>query len=494
MTAPVIYVPRLYQAEGEERIITTPGGGFGYFAEPGGGKTVTALTAADRLMHDLLRVDRTLVVGPKMVAQEVWHREARKWAHLQHLDVRLITAQDFGYRRYEEVAIAEGVEVKETEVRPEDKKAVRRALLDSPQTIHVVSRDHLYWLVKCMGSKWPYKLVLGDESTSFKNHMSNRSRALRFLRRKGLIDYITLMSGTPMPKTLEQFWAQVLILDNGERLGTSQTKFREEFMVPDKRDRDRIFSWKPARGAVEEVMSRVSDICLSVRAETWRQNEPPLVVPRRVALPAEAMELYDRIQRDYVLQFGESEVLAQNPAVLSAKLSQLASGAVLDSDKKWHLVHDAKLDALEDLVEELAGEPILVLYWFKSSLERLKKRFGRKLATTATSGFLDKFAARDLPILALQPSGAGHGLDGLQHGGHHVAAFDLHPDWEVYKQAVDRLDRSGQQYQVKIWQLIAEGTVDEAVAATLFERGSNNGKVMDAIAWHLTRGRAPGGA
>lgn len=510
------YFPREYQAAGESLVIAQPGAGL--FFEPGGGKTVVAMTAADRLMHELLEVDRAIVVGPKMVAQEVWWREAAKWDHLKHLRVQLLTSEVFGYyRRTTWSAIADGEErvivegqatvedmaflakaqaqgtaLPRHEVRPEDPAQAKRRILSDPASLTVIGRDHLYNLAKLLGDDWPWEMMIGDESTSYKDPSSQRSRAVMFLRVRERVKRLLLLTGTPRPKNLEQLWAQVRLLDLGERLGADVTKFRKKYMVPGKMEsadaarragrRQRVYDWKDAPGASDEVMAKVADICLSVRAKEWRENEEPNVVKRLVHLAPESMELYRKMAREYWLQLGGVQITAVNAGVLAGKLSQLASGFVFDEDRLAHEIHDAKLDALEELIEELDGEPLLVLYWFQPTLARLKRRFPG-LATTKTQGFIDRFAAGELPLLALQPAGAGHGLDGLQFGGHHVAVMDLHPDWELYKQAVDRLDRSGQKHQVTVSQLMAVGTNDEVVADVLFERGMDNGRAMDAIAW-----------
>lgn len=513
----MLYLPRPYQQEGESRIMETPGFLMGY--EPGSGKTVTALTAADRLMNHRLEVDRVLIVAPKMVAREVWWRETRKWAHLRHLRVAHIGTEQMDYFRdvtltglvdgevlevkkhlatreqHEALALAQdkGLVLKREQRGISDPKQVKRRILDNPAQIQVISRDNFYFLVKLLGKDWPWSMVLVDESTTFKSHGSQRSKAMWYLRSKGLVTRLVMMSGTPSPKGLEQLWAQVRLLDLGERLGTGITAFRERFMLPDKRNwtTKQVYSYKPQRGAVEEVGGLVKDICQSVTADVWRTNQEPLLVQVPVALPEAAREAYDRMEVSSVLRLGESLSAAANRGVLHGKLAQIASGALLDDDGKWHQIHAGKLDALEELVEQLDGEPLLVLYWFRSSAERLARRFPA-VATIRTPGFLDKFARRELPILMINPASAGHGLDGLQHGGHHVAVFDLHADWEIYKQAVDRLDRYGQQSQVVVHQLVATGTVDETVADVLFDRAANQAKVLDAIAERFfnVRGRA----
>lgn len=498
----MIFTPRDYQAAGIDLQLAQPG--CGLFLEPGSGKTVTALTAADLLMNERWAVEKTLVVAPKMVAQEVWWRECAKWDHLQHLQVFYLDSPQFDYYQRitasavwgdetrvivkdtmspedEAFLFAAEVVVEKRELRPRDWRKVKDNILRRREQIHVVSRDNFYTLVKIMGDDWPYNLVLCDESTMVKNYDTKRSLAMFYLRERDKINRLTLMSGTPSPRGLENLWSQVRLLDMGQRLGSQITKFRKRFMVPDSRDAKRIFSWRAKPGATDEVTGLISDICLAVRADAWRETDPPRTVPRMVTLPEDALAMYERLAEDLHLELAEGRVSAPQAAVLGNKLIQVASGAVFDEEGRYHVLHDAKLDALEELIEELDGEPLVVVYWFKPTLDRLKARFGAKLATTKTKGFLDRFARGELPLLAIQPGSAGHGLDGLQQGGHHVAVVDVFHDWELYQQVVSRLDRSGQKFQVTVHQILAAGTKDLQVARVLADRGADQARVMEAL-------------
>lgn len=487
--------------------------GSGLLLEPGSGKTVVALTAADILMNERWTVEKTLVVAPKMVAQEVWAREAAKWKHTAHLKTFLIDAPVFDfYQRVttsavwgdQERVIVENdmtpeeadflfcadVSVSKTELMPRDWRQVKEQTLANKAQIHIVGRDHFVLLARLLGKDWPYGLVLGDESTMWKNLDSKRSKMMNRLRKEERVQMLTLMSGTPSPKGIENLYAQALLLDGGRRLGPYVTKFRERYMVPDgtrydpKARKERVFSWRAKPGAQDEVTSKLADICLAVRADVWRKTEPPLTVEREIELPAEVMVQYRQLELSYHLELDNgADVTAPQAAVLGNKLIQMASGAVFDADGNWHELHTAKLDALDELLEELDGEPLLLVYWFKPTLARLKARYGTRLATPKTKGFIDLFAAGKLPILAVQPGSAGHGLDGLQHGGHHVAVLDLFHDWEPYQQVVSRLDRSGQEHRVTVHQFIAVGTKDGQVARVLADRGADQGRVMDALKW-----------
>ncbi len=498
----MIFTPRDYQSASIDLQLRAPG--CGLFLEPGSGKTVSALTAADLLMNETWQVEKTLVVAPKMVAQEVWWRECQKWDHLQQLQVFYLDSPQFDYYRRvtasavwgsesrvivkdqmtpddEAFLFAAEVVVEKQELRPRDWRKVKEAILRRTEQIHVVSRDNFYTLVKLLGDDWPYNLVLCDESTMVKNYDSKRSAAMFYLRERDMINRLTLMSGTPSPRGLENLWSQVRLLDLGARLGDQITQFRKRFMLPDARDAKRIFSWRAKPGATDQVTGLISDICLAVRADAWRETDPPRTVPRLVTLPGDALALYERLAEELHLELAEGTVRAAQAAVLGNKLIQVASGAVFDDDGRYHVLHDVKLDALEELVDELDGEPLIVVYWFKPTLDRLKKRFGAKLATTKTKGFLDRFARGELPLLAIQPGSAGHGLDGLQQGSHHVAVVDVFHDWELYQQVVSRLDRSGQVFQVTVHQILAAGTKDLQVARVLADRGADQARVMEAL-------------
>lgn len=483
------FIPRDYQSASIDLVRREPGVLLAH--EPGSGKTVTALTAL---------APPYLVVAPKMVAQEVWTREAAKWTHTASLRVCLFDASFFDYYRKVTASAICGRESREVvlpgtpeeqdflfcadvvvdryelipRTRAEDVLAVRA-------DIYVVSRDHFYVLAKILGKRWPFRTVLCDESTMFKNHESKRAQTMWYLRRKGLVTKLVLMSGTPSPKSLENLWSQVRLLDMGKRLGLHLGDFRKKYMLPGaqrkKNGRLVVYDWVDRPGAAAEVTDKIKDICLSVRADVWRKTDPPRTVQHLVDIPREQ---YDRMQRELYLEIGGGEITANQAAVLTNKLLQMASGAVLDTVGKWHLVHDAKLDALEELVEELDGEPLLVMYWFKSTLARLQARFPG-MGTTKTKGFLDQFAAGKMPLLAIQPASAGHGLDGLQNGGHHIAVVDFFHDWESYQQTVSRLDRSGQKHQVTVHQFIAAETKDEEVAPVLADRGANQAMVLEAL-------------
>lgn len=476
------FVPRPYQQDGINLGLSVASDeGFMLAFPPGSGKTPTALIVADILMHEQLRYDRCLIVGPKLVAEEVWTREAPKWDQTQHLKVWHIPTSLFRYKQVRTMHVADEVEILEVNRELGDKKASRAEILARHERFMTVSRDNFWWLTKVMGAKWPWDLVIWDESTSLKTHDSKRSQAVRFLRSKGLLKFFVPLSGTPRPKSLEQFWSQIRLIDGGERLGKTLGEFRGRYMAPRQMEvRGRpVIKWSDRPGALEEAMVACKDICLSVRAEVWRKTEPPLVSELAITLPARIRELYDELAERKVLRIGAG-VTAVDAAVLAGKLLQLAAGFIIDNEGEAHWLHDTKIDALIELMEELEGEPVMILYWHKAVGKRLAEKI-KGLVTTKSKGFIDRFAAGKIPALALHPGGAGHGLDGLQEGGHHVACVEMFPDWELFQQSVSRLDRGGQKHRVTVHQFIAADTRDERICQLLADGEACQERVIEAL-------------
>ena len=477
-----VFTPRDYQALGIDLITRAPADeGFMLAFPPGSGKTPTALTAADILMNLDLRYSRCLIVGPKLVAEEVWVRESPKWNHLKHLKIWCIPTSLFRYKVKRTTHQVDEIEVSEYERILDDRIASRRDILTRPEQIMTVSRDNFWWLTKVMGAKWPWDLVIWDESTSLKTHDSQRSKAVRFLRSKGLIKFFVPLSGTPRPKSLEQFWSQIRLIDGGRRLGETLGAFRGRYMTPVQMEvRGRpVIKWKDRVGALDEAMAACKDICLSVRSSVWRKTEPPLIAERVLTLPDRARALYEELADRKVLRIGAG-VTAPDAAVLAGKLLQLAAGFIYDDEGQAHWVHDEKIEALVELLEELEGEPVMVLYWHKAVAKRMQEKV-KGLVSTKSKGFLDRFAAGQIKALALHPASAGHGLDGLQRGGHHVACVELFPDWEYFQQAVSRLDRGGQEHRVTVHQFIAADTRDERICRILADGEACQERVIEAL-------------
>ncbi len=554
-----VFQPRPEQAAMIEFSLGQPG--VLLAAQPGSGKTVVGLTVADHLMHHDFDsgIDRTLIVAPKLVAEQVWHREAEQWAHLNHLQVRVLTAADFEYQqrvewhcvdeqgtprvivdreatpegraylarlqekiwqvptddmngvrlidpatadfderealaRWQADGLAEevtrGTVLRKQVLESKDPKSVRDRILAYPERIVTVSRDHLHALATVMKSRWPYGLVIADESTSYANPKSDRSIALRAMRHHGRIKRVMMLTGTPMPRSAEQLHAQLLVIDNGERLGGARglTKFRERFMEPDARNRERIFSYKLRPDMKAALWGAIADVALSVKSDSWRKVGEARIVERKVRLPAEARDYYDEMEANHLIVVDE-EVVAVNAAVVSSKLLQIASGTVKGESGQGNAIHTAKLDYVAELVEEIDG-PVVIVYWWAENLKRLQKRF-KKGRSIKEDGALDGFIKGKFDVLFLHPQSAGHGINGLQWRTHRMIVLDPFHSWELAEQTIARLDRSGQETQVVVDVIEAEDTIDETIPTLVWgPRHEEQGALMEALLWRRRRAAA----
>ena len=358
----------------------------------------------------------------------------------------------------------------------------RARILAYPERIVTISRDHLAMLAKLMGRRWPYGFVIPDESTSYANPKSNRSIALRAMRKFGRIKRVLMLTGTPMPRSAEQLHAQMLVVDGGERLGGPRelTKFRNRFMEPDARNQDRIFSYRLRPDMKAALWAAVADVAMSVKSDGWRKVGEARIVERKVKLPPEARDYYDEMERENLIVIDE-EVVAVNAAVVSSKLLQIASGTVKGVSGKGNPVHEVKLDYVAALVEEIDA-PVVIVYWWAESLPRLKKRF-RKGRSIKEEGALDGFIKGKFDVLFLHPQSAGHGVNGLQWRSHRMIVLDPFHSWEYAQQTIARLDRSGQETQVVVDVIEAEDTLDELIPGIWRAREEDQGAMMNALLW-----------
>jgi len=440
------YQPHSYQDYATARILEQPA--VGLFLEMGLGKTVSTLTAVAELMHNRLDVQRTLVIAPLRVAQDTWSRECQKWDHLRYLRI----AKILGDRKQREAALKQKAD------------------------IWVINRENVEWLVEFFGREWPFDMVIIDELSSFKSSTANRFRALRKVR--PLVSRIVGLTGTPAPNGLMDLWPQLYLLDRGERLGKTITGYRQEYFVPGKRNRTTIFTWDPKPGSQEAIYNRIGDICISMSAADWLQLPECLSQVIPVQLSGKARAAYNTLERELVLSIGETEIVALTAATLANKLLQAAGGGAYDSNGEAQVVHDCKLDVLEELIEAANGQPVLVYYAYQHELARIQKRIGgRKLQSEQD---ITDWNAGRIPILLAHPASAGHGLN-LQDGGHHIIWYGLTWSLELYQQANARLHRQGQKYPVIIHHLIAEGTIDEQVMKVLEGKAEGQEGLLEAV-------------
>lgn len=415
------------------------------FLQMGLGKTISTLTALNELMCERFEMRKALVIAPAQVVQTVWKQEAAKWGHTQHLRVQLLVGTP----------------------------AERMQALRSKADVYVISRDNVAWLVAEIGTAWPFDGVVIDELSSFKNPSAVRFKALKKIR--PLFKWLIGLTGTPAPNGLTDLWAQMFLVDGGKRLGPTVTSFRDEFCI--RKHSGHGYDMRP--NAEQAIYDRLGDICISMTAADYLDLPERINRYVQVEMGPEAVEQYKTFKRDRILELLQGEVTALSAGVLSGKLLQFANGAVYDAAKVPHTVHDAKLEALEEIIEEAVGNPVLVFYWFKHDLERLQARFPKGVVYRGPE-HEKAWNERKLGIMFANPVSMGHGLN-LQAGGNIVVWFSLTWNLEVYQQANARLDRQGQKTAVIVHHLIATGTMDEKVMAAIDAKADAQDALMDAV-------------
>lgn len=436
------YSPHDYQRYATDFIINNPISAV--LLEMGLGKSVISLSAINELMLDYFDVSRTLVIAPLRVAISTWPEEIKKWEHLKYLSYSVVTGSE-----------------KE-----------RLDSLKKPAHIYIINRENVDWLITKSGFKWFFDMVVIDELSSFKSYQAKRFKSLLKVRPK--VKRIVGLTGTPSSNGLMDLWAEFRLLDMGERLGRYITHYRQNFFVPDKRNQQMIFSYKPKDGAEKQIYSLISDITISMKSKDFLKMPECIMNEVVVSLSEKEQKLYDSLKKDMVLSVGDDEIDAINAATLSSKLLQMANGAVYNDKKESIVIHDRKLDALEDLIEGANGKPVLVAYWFKHDLERIKKRFD--VREIKTSKDISDWNNGKIPIAIIHPASAGHGLN-LQLGGSTLIWFSLTWSLELYQQTNARLYRQGQNSTVIIHHIVSEGTIDEDVMKALNAKE----KIQDAL-------------
>lgn len=402
--------------------------------EMGLGKSVISLSAINELMLDYFDVSRTLVIAPLRVAISTWPDEIKKWDHLKYLSYSVVTGSE-----------------KE-----------RLDALKKPAHIYIINRENVDWLITKSGFKWFFDMVVIDELSSFKSYQAKRFKSL--LKARPKVKRIVGLTGTPSSNGLMDLWAEFRLLDMGERLGRYITHYRQNFFIPDKRNQQMIFSYKPKDGAEKEIYQLISDITISMKSKDFLKMPECIMNEVVVSLSEKEQKLYDSLKKDMVLSVGDDEIDAINAAALSSKLLQMASGAVYNDDKESIHIHDRKLDALEDLIEGANGKPVLIAYWFKHDLTRIKERFD--VREIKTSKDITDWNEGKIPIAIIHPASAGHGLN-LQAGGSTLIWFGLTWSLELYQQTNARLYRQGQDSTVVIHHILTNGTIDEDVMKAL---------------------------
>lgn len=447
----MIYIPHPYQKYCIDRVISD--NELGLFLDMGLGKTVITLTAVNELKYNRFAVKKILIIAPKKVAEATWSKEASKWDHLRHLRFSLVLGN----------------------------LTKRIRALNMPADIYIINRENIPWLVDYYRNAWPFDMVVIDESSSFKNHRAKRFKALKMVR--GHIRRIVELTGTPAPNGLIDLWAQIYLLDGGKRLGRSISGFRERYFNPDQRNAQQIFTYKPKDGAGAAIESLIGDICISMKAEDYLQLPDIIYDDIPVVLDPAAKRQYQKLETEMLITVDENTIDAGSAAVLSNKLMQLCNGAVYDDSGKTVEVHGCKLDAFDELIEGLNGQPALVFYNFQHDKDRIMKRLagsGLKVRELRSPKDETDWNSGKINVLLAHPASAAYGLN-LQDGGNHVVWFGLNWSLELYQQANKRLHRQGQKQKVIIHRLSVVGGRDEDVIKALDDKESVQDRLIDSL-------------
>ena len=432
----MIYKPHGYQQSAKQKILDTDR--VGLFFDMGLGKTVITLTAINELINEEFAVSRVLVIAPLKVAEDTWSKECYKWEHLKGLRISKILGTP----------------------------TQRRKALALDADIYIINRENVKWLVdelSSIGNGWFFDMVVIDELSSFKSPKAQRFKALKTVITGS--KRVVGLTGTPAPNGLIDLWAQVYLLDGGERLGRTITGFRERYFSPGQRNATTIFNYIPKAEAEGAILSKIDDICVSMKAEDWLDMPERIDNIREVVLNEKQMKQYEDFERTCYLEFMDGEITATSRAALTNKLLQFAGGAMYKEDKQYCIMHDEKLKALEEIIEAAQGQPVLCFYNYKHELERIQEKFKNAVKLETTED-IDKWNNGDIELLITHPASSGYGLN-LQAGGHIIVWYGLTWSLELYQQANARLYRQGQNQSVIIHHLITKGTADERVVSAL---------------------------
>lgn len=418
------------------------------FLDCGLGKTVIALSAIFDLTLDSFQIRKVLIIAPLRVARDTWPAEVEKWDHLQGLTY----------------SVAVGTEVE------------RKAALMQKAQVYLINRENVPWLIEGSGLPFDYDMVVIDELSSFKSHQAKRFKSLMKVRPG--IRRVVGLTGTPSANGLMDLWAQFRLLDLGQRLGRFIGNYRNTYFVPDKRNQQMVFSYKPKPGAEQAIYNQISDITISMKNTDYLKLPKLVMNEINVRLSETEWQHYQTLKAEMVLSLNGKDIDAVNAAALSGKLLQLANGAVYDENGGVAYIHKCKLDALEDIVEAANGKPVLIAYWFKHDRNRILERFLAEQLDGEES--ICRWNAGKIPVALIHPASAGHGLN-LQAGSSTLVWFSLTWSLELYQQTNARLWRQGQKETVVIHHLVAKDTIDEDVMAALAKKDAGQAALLHAV-------------
>lgn len=435
------FIPHPYQRYAVDQILNVKK--LALFLDMGLGKTSITLTAIEELMCNRFDIHRVLIIAPKRVAEDTWSREITKWEHLRHLRISKVLGTE--------------------------KQRIAALQLDAD--IYTINRENVEWL--CDNVTWNFDMVVIDELSSFKSAASRRFKALR--KAMPLVKRVVGLTGTPAPNGLMDLWAQIYLLDQGERLGRTITDFRNRYFDAGKVHNNIVFNYTPKIGAEERIYGLLSDIAVSMKASDW------LDLPERVdnivpiVLPDSVLKSFNKFKREKILT---EEITAANAAVLTNKLLQYSNGAIYNDNGNVEVIHQCKLDALGELIEYANGNPLLVFYAYKHDKQRIMEKYNARHLDTSKD--IAEWNQGKIPLLLAHPASAGHGIN-LQEGGNTVIWFSLPYSLELYEQANARLHRQGQKKRVIVHHLICDGTFDASVLDILGTKENRQEKLLTAL-------------
>lgn len=441
------YEPHEYQRYAVEYIKSHPVAAV--LLSMGLGKTSISLTAINDLLFDSFEIHKVLIIAPLRVALSTWGAEIEKWEHLKNL----------------KYSIAVGTEQE------------RLAALNADADIYIINRENVQWLIEKSGVPFDFDMLVVDELSSFKNHQAKRFKALMKVRPK--VKRVVGLTGTPSSNGLMDLFAEFKLLDMGARLGRFIGQYRNAYFSPDKRNGQIIYSYKPLPDAEQQIYEKISDITISMKSTDHLKMPELISTQYEVELLEDEKKKYEELKKDLILQLPDGEITAANAASLTGKLSQMANGAVYSDDESILEIHQRKLDALEDIIESANGKPVLVAYWFRHDLERIKKRF--VVREIKTSRDIADWNNGSIPVAVIHPASAGHGLN-LQSGGSAMVWFGITWSLELYQQTVARLWRQGQTANtVVIQHIITMGTIDEHIMQALERKDASQAALIEAV-------------
>lgn len=447
------FQPHPYQQEAISRLIQHEH--YGLLLDMGLGKTVSVLSALAALRFDYCTIGRTLVIAPLKVAEDTWQAEAQKWDNLRQLTFSTVLGNE----------------------------RTRKAALQIPADVYVINRENVAWLAELYRYALPFDVCVVDESSSFKNPSSKRFKTLR--KCLGSFQRVYILTGTPSPNTLMDLWAQVYLLDRGERLGRTITAYRQQYFLPGQSNGHVVYNWRVRdEAARQQVYDRIQDICMSLSAADYLRLPPRIdnVVP--VSLGS-SMALYKQMKHDLVVKLQDSEITAANAAVLSNTLLQMANGNLYEEDKRGYVyLHSEKLKKLKEIVDENIGRPVLVFYAFRHDRSSIEKHLGAEVEVLEDADTVRRWNHGEIQVLLAHPASCAYGLN-LQAGGNIIVWYGLTWSLELYQQANARLYRQGQTQPVIIHHLVAKGTIDEQVMEALRRKKSGQDELLQAIKAHL---------